>query len=189
MLKNKWLAIGLSVLAVLLIVYRVFFDTATPTAPPRSTAPLMASPDLPEDTAETTPVLPEWGAAGGELILDLDSPLLLKRVTPSSESDMPYVPLDGQFGMGIFIRPGAPPGETAEAVEAPKVESFELNGIVIDRARRLAIINRQLVGEGDFVGGARVVRIVPGRVICQLDGAEMILEAVLPELIQHKDGG
>lgn len=192
MLKNKWLAIGLSVLAVVLIVYRVFFDKTTPMVPTQNNVPLLTQTtqgEIPSEEPEDAAVDPEWDNTGGDMMIDPESPLLLKRVTPSPEAALPYEPMVSQFGMGIFVKPQPAAVESQPAGEAPKVETFELNAIVIDEPRRFAIVNRQLVKAGDFVGGAEIIRIEPGQVIYRLNGVDLVLEAAVASVTRHQDGG
>lgn len=188
MLRNKWLALGLSLLAVVLIVYRVFFDQEKMSPPASSAQPLV--PSVPPDDPEAHSPEPnlEWTDPSGDLLLDLDSPLLMRRVHPSAELFEPYTPLSSRFGLDIFVRTRESEPEKKEG-ELTEPERLELNGIVIERDRRLAIVNRQLVKEGEYVGAALVVRIEPGRVLCRIEGTDIVLESSHLPLKRLDDGG
>ncbi len=179
MLKNKWLALGLSLLAITLVVYRVFFDKEVALPPPGSSQPLVQVLDETETDAMAAPDPDlEWIDPSGELLIDSESPLLLQRVRPSLETKKPYEPLSTRFGPDIFVRRQTEAAEVGSA-EAPAFEALELNGIVIDEARRLAIVNRQLVKEGEYVGAVLIVSILPGRVLCRHNGTDIVLESTL----------
>lgn len=188
MLRNKWLALGLSVLAVVLVAYRLFFDKTEVRPPARNLQPLVVE----SKGLETGNLVPgpdfEWTDPSGDLMLDADSPLLLKRVTPSPDVLKPYEPLSTRFGFDIFVNHEPPRTESATDESVEPVQ-LELNGIVIDETRRLAIVNRQLVKVGDFVGAARITGIDPGRVTYRLNGTEGVLELSAVAVRRLNDGG
>lgn len=188
MLKNKWLALGLSALALVLIAYRIFFDRSDSRPPLQNLQPLVTEPGTPERGQPVTGPDLEWTDPSGELLLDLDSPLLQKRVTPSPELLQPYEPISPRFGIDIFVGP-SPRSSEAQAEEAVEPLQLELNGIVMDGSRRLAIVNRQLVQVGDFVGAARITGIDPGRVTYRLNGVEGVLELSTTPLRRLNEGG
>lgn len=138
-------------------------------------------------TTEIEPDL-DWTDPQGDLVIDADSPLLLERISPSSELSEPYLPLSTRFGMDIFV--GTANEVNPVQAELPvQTESLQLNGIVVDGDRRLAIVNRQLVREGEYVGSALIVRITPGQVLCRSNGQEIVLELDRLTLKQSGNGG
>lgn len=58
---------------------------------------------------------------------------------------------------------------------AKRVESWQLNSIFLSNQRKRAIINGQLVGVGDRVSGATVVRIESGHVLLNTSKGEKLL--------------
>jgi len=189
MLKNKWLALGLSILAIVFIAYRIFFDKSSAVTPVNSAQPLiMATAETGDADTETLAPDLEWADPSGDLLIDQDSPLLLQRIHPSSEMLEPYEPLSSRFGLDVFISSKAEAVETG-SLATSEPEHLELNGIVIDETRRLAIVNRQLVKEGEFVGAALVISIESGRVLCRQNGAEIVLESALIPVKRLNDGG
>lgn len=61
-------------------------------------------------------------------------------------------------------------------VEAPKPQaSFSLDSIMTGNGKRLAVINGQLVREGQALDDARVLRVAPDRVVLSVDGQQRVL--------------
>jgi len=72
------------------------------------------------------------------------------------------------------------------AADTPSVETTELNlrgnhsiywlsGILHRHPQKIAIINRVLVRESDWIHGAEVIRIEPDRVTLRKEGEEIIV--------------
>jgi len=66
--------------------------------------------------------------------------------------------------------PTRPPqfSPTPAQAEAPKARSLTLQQILVSGDKRSAVINDQLVREGDRVNGAQVVRITPDKVVVKI---------------------
>lgn len=61
-------------------------------------------------------------------------------------------------------------------VEAPQPEvSFSLDSIMIGGDKRLAVINGQMVREGQTLEQARVLRVAADRVVLSVDGQQRVL--------------
>lgn len=60
------------------------------------------------------------------------------------------------------LRP--PGGVQAQTTESFDADAWELMSTLVADGRRVAIINERTVRSGDWVGGARVLAIAPGRV-------------------------
>ena len=60
-----------------------------------------------------------------------------------------------------------PPPESPQEKAKPELS---LNGIFIDREKPYAIINNQVVKEGDIIGGAKVVTILLNGVVLEFEG-------------------
>jgi hypothetical protein len=76
----------------------------------------------------------------------------------------------------VLTRPAVP--APAAAVPAPppaRATEFRLSAISERDGRPIAVVNDRVVGEGDTVEGARVVRIAPTEVDVEVDGARRTL--------------
>lgn len=182
-LNNKYLAIGLSITAVVVVGYQIFFNKPDTSVARPATQPGVVSPapvsgpvhDVPI-TASERPVVSQPVNEGNEdgLNVDFNSPILLKRI----ERDMaePYIPSDlvQQFGAPIFTRKVVEKPVLATA-QPERVIEFNLNAIVIDEKRSIAVINGKIVKVGSDVEGAVVLSIKKGLVILKLNDSEIHL--------------
>lgn len=171
MLNNKWLAIGLSVAAVVLVLVRLVFHGTPPPAgqPVESPAPLVqpaaAAPVPPSGAATALPgtispsLLPEIAP------IDSNSDLLLHPIDRDTVEPLPRRPLGTPFGVRVFSLPAAPATPDAGTSEAAAVTTFSLQGIVREGGRRVAVINHLPVRAGDTVAGAQVLQIESNRVV------------------------
>ncbi len=190
MLNNKYLAIGLVIAAAVVVVYQVFFNK--PKKPPmRQTAPAVrqtqpaAPPSTGRQTARTaqtsqtqqtsravpgTPPQTDEGPA-----IDAASPILLKRVyeNPMEKSSRREVP--AQFGRAIF----SPPPRLEYEAPTDKKDlthlQFRLNSIIIDKQRRIAVINNTILFTGETIAGARVESIQKDRVLLKFRERSIVL--------------
>ncbi|MBE0597166.1 MAG: general secretion pathway protein GspB [Desulfuromonadales bacterium] len=53
--------------------------------------------------------------------------------------------------------------------------TWTLNATLVSPARRVAVINGQAVGEGEMIGGARLIRVAPETAILRQGGNEFTL--------------
>ena len=76
----------------------------------------------------------------------------------------------------VATRPGATVPAAAPAPAAPvRVTELRLSAISQRDGRPVAVLNDRVVGEGDTVEGARVVRIAPTEVDVEVDGTRRTL--------------
>jgi hypothetical protein len=192
-LNNKNLAIGLSIAAVVVVSYQVFFNKPTkPVRRPTQSTPMFSTTGRP--AAANTPAKSgpnkiepaESGGAGSSkspeaanqgLVIDYNSEILLKRVEADFTEPYPKMELQQQFGSDIFIKTEEPvilkkppPKPTLER----EVE-FKLNAIIIDETRRIAIINNTILKVGDVFLGAEVKSIKKRRVVLIIEGNRILL--------------
>lgn len=72
--------------------------------------------------------------------------------------------------------PTRPSGFNAPTAEAPKPQAnFSLDSIMIGDGKRLAVINGQMVREGQSLEQARVVKVTPDRVVLSVNGQQRVL--------------
>lgn len=200
MLNNKYLAVVLSVVAVAVVVYQVFIrkpDNVTrPTqdkpmftaqgrprpaqpAPPQSQAPPPQSYQAPapqDDGSSPSPGMrtPTTGTSDG-LIIDFNSEILLERIDPQIMQPYPKQQLPNQFGTPIFS--GGQPEDTS-APQQPtytREVKFELNAIIMDANRKLAIINDKILKVGDNIQGAVIQNIEKSKVILSIEQKQIVL--------------
>ena len=83
---------------------------------------------------------------------------------------------------GFFVTPAQAlddptrPSGFQAPVQASKPEaSFSLDSIMIGAGKRLAVINGQMVREGQSLEQARVVRVTPDRVVLSVNGQPRVL--------------
>ena len=78
----------------------------------------------------------------------------------------PFVPLVSEGGMFV-----------SDAYGISSIKDIRLEGIVWDKAKgSIAIINGEIVREGEVIGIVKVLRIEKGAVVFEIDGGEVILE-------------
>jgi hypothetical protein len=76
----------------------------------------------------------------------------------------------------LLTRPSAPaPIAAAPAPPPARAVELRLSAISERDGRPIAVVNDRVVGEGDTVSGARVVRIAPTEVDVEVDGARRTL--------------
>ena len=111
MLNNKYLAVVLAVVAVVAVVYQVFFNKpAEPSARQVNPEAVQSRPAVSLSPAqETAP------GKDGDLIIDFASPILLKRVYENPMGKFPRRELPDQFGRVIFSPPLRSPGPRSAA--------------------------------------------------------------------------
>ena len=182
MLNNKYLAIVLSVIAVVAVVYQVFFNkTSAPVvnrgqSSEASTTPAFTPPTHPESgTLSQAPTTTGLQDNGEGPVIDADSPILLKRVYDEPLEKYPRQELPDEYGRDIFSAPPKTEYETTESIEEPIDLRFRLNSILIDRGRRIAVINDTILFVGDTIAGARVESIQDKRVLLKLRDKNIVL--------------
>jgi hypothetical protein len=173
-LNNKYLAIGLSIAAVLIVVYQVFINKpqGAQTAKPQPQKPAFV-PVAPAQKAASQPT--HEAETDNGLVIDFNSPLLLKRIEPDMTLPYPRQELPKEYGADIFSGGGveaeAPPVEP----KYEKVVEFKLNAIIIDAKRRIAIINNTIVKPGDIIEGAVVLSIAKTMVVLKVNNENVVL--------------
>lgn len=193
-LNNKYLAVGLSIAAVVVVSYQVFFNKPTkPVRQPMQDQPMFSQrgksnqPHPPVATPAPAPPAPTTATPGKQmgdsaqpppqtdgLTIDYHSEILLSRISPDMVESYPRQELPQEFGTTIFSK-----GEDAPAgKEGPKYQrevEYKLNAIIIDRTRRIAIINDTILSVGDMIQGAQVVSIVKSRVVLTIEKKTILL--------------
>lgn len=185
MKNNKWLALTLAVIAVIMVFWRLVPGRKPKPGLSPTAATVMAGPEVTvQDSMQNLQLQKETRADSGPgPLVDPDSPLLWR---PVHELPQPE-PLDlsnlQKIGFPIFSRAPFDLVPVAARKEASRPE-FKLEAIVIEGPRRLALINGQIVAEGDEIEGARVLSIAKGQVLLMY--AEQALRLVLgPETPQE----
>jgi len=121
MLNNKYLAVVLAVVAVVVAVYQVFFNK--PAKPARQVNPAAVRP---RPAVSPSPVQNTDPGKDGDLIIDFASPILLKRVYENPMGKFPRRELPDQFGRAIFSPPphreDEPPTDTVTGSPVKKTE-------------------------------------------------------------------
>jgi hypothetical protein len=83
------------------------------------------------------------------------------------------------------MRPLHPPASTAVIAESPTTTHYELSATKLNALYRLAIINDQVVTEGDRVDGATVLKISTGSVVIKT-GTETTSLRLNSHAIKHR---
>ncbi len=92
----------------------------------------------------------------------------------------------GLFSVSVwsFADPMAPPGYSASPIGDAKVEPtppvYVLNQIMVGEKRQTAVINGEVVVEGETLLSARIVKILTDRVEISINGKREIL-TIAPE--------
>ncbi len=201
MMNNKYVAIGLSIAAVILVVYQVYNQLNKnkslapavvmenlPGDPPPGTG-TQAGPSTGPSTAGTQPpTSPAMGPAASQrtaataasddgLVIDYNSPILLKKVSDNPLEKYYRQELTQTSGTAFFVLPQEEITEEVKDTKPGKVKEikFVLNSIVIDKERRLAVINDSIVKTGDIINGARVMSIQKSRVVLKIKDKTIVL--------------
>jgi hypothetical protein len=195
MLNNKYLAIVLAIAAVLVVFYQVFLrkpakSVRRPARPAAEAAAPAGMPPAGTQTAQTPAAGPRGavppagdmgpsapagtGSQEEGLVIDNDSPILLKRVYENPMEPYPRRDLPPEFGRPIFSPPEPEAKPMARAAETKDVQ-FRLDSIIIDKDRQLAVINNTILFAGDFIHGAQVVNIRKRNVLLKLKEENILL--------------
>jgi len=194
-LNNKKLAIVLSVVAVVLLVYQIFFNKSTPdykrhteassvsakNIKPSQAAPVQQSPTQTQQSQSTQSTAssadsPAVIDGGGGPLIDANSPILLKRIPVEMAEPYPLENLPDEYGLPIFTLGEEKKAEPKKSDAPPPLEQeFILNGIIIDKERKTAIINNTILKENQLIGGARVLSIRKGEVILEVNNERISL--------------
>ncbi|WP_148861639.1 general secretion pathway protein GspB [Marinobacter fonticola] len=82
----------------------------------------------------------------------------------------------GLAGPAVALDDPTRPSGFQAPVEAPAPQAtFSLESIMIGGGKRLAVINGQMVREGQTLESARVVRVTPERVVLSVNGQQRVL--------------
>jgi hypothetical protein len=189
-MNNKYLAIVLSIVAVLVVIYQAFLRKPTKSIQQqmnqsREAGAMYSTVGRQSETARGNKSVPSpsdspsAAVKSGEkkvegLVIDYNSRLLWERINP--ELAIPYSKqeLPDDFGVKIFTR-----GKLSEdKPTGPKYEKeleFNLNAIIIDEKRRIAIINNTILQEGDIIQGAEIISIIKSRVTLKINDEQFVL--------------
>lgn len=77
-----------------------------------------------------------------------------------------------------WLRGGNSP---AQSVQSPR-QRFSVDTIVVSPERRVAIINGRSVGVGEWINGAKVLKIDPDAVTLELDGARFTIALAITDI-------
>ncbi|MCP4152802.1 MAG: hypothetical protein GY757_34030 [bacterium] len=192
MMNNKYVAIGLSIAAVILVVYQVYSQlnknkNLKPAVVmekfPGENMP-GSQPPGPQSRPASRPAMnPPTTSAGSSssdeegLDIDYHSPILLKKVSDNPVEKYSRQEMIQTAGVAFFQLPQE---EVVEEVEDKKTGEvvevqFILNSIVIDKERRLAVVNDSIVKTGDIINGARVMSIQKSRVVLKIKDKTIVL--------------
>ncbi len=182
-LNNKYLAVGLSITAVVVVSYQIFFNKPTqPARQPMKNQPMFSQQG--KSAGTTPPPRPKPAVAesqqtagsstGQGLVIDYNSEILLQRVPPEAVEPYPRQELEQEFGGDVFSKGEVEPKKETGPKYQREVE-FKLNAIIIDRTRKIAIINDTILTVGDHIQGAEVVSIVKSKVVLSVNGKEVPL--------------
>ena len=185
-LDNKYLAVGLSIAAVVVVGYQVFLRKPTkPVRKPMENQPMFSTrgtsnptppPALnrPQQSAAQQPGTGMAAAADQDVIIDYNSEILLQRITADQVQPYPREESPRQLGLAIFTR-GEQEDETKTGPRYRRELEFKLNAIIIDRLRRVAIINDTILNVGDTIQGAVVKSIVKSKVVLEINKKQILL--------------
>jgi hypothetical protein len=92
----------------------------------------------------------------------------------SRREEIPTVGLKSPFGLLPVTRKDFPPIPLSEAIETPPpVESARVSMILLQDGQKMAVVNNQVVREGDSVNRSKIVRIEADRILLRAgDGAK-----------------
>lgn len=200
-MNNKYLAIVLAVVAVIVVFYQIFLRKPTENIQKKINQPVQQPPSLytPKSKRIDTPIkkastvkrtlnqrpISDFRSSISKektiqkteesgLIIDYNSEILLERIQAEMATPNAKRELDDVFGKQIFSR-GRPKGTIPSTPVYEREVEFVLNAIIIDEERRIAIINDEILGVGDVILGARVESIVKSRVVLKLGGRVVAL--------------
>ncbi len=199
-MNNKYLAIILSVVAVVLIIYQFVLKSDKPKVkrnvnaviqtnnsnnpggnplgnnplPNNNTNPRMISNQSLSPTSQVQMVNQRNNLKKDELI-DFNSEILLNRVYENELEKPEKRELPESIGIPIFVKEIYSQQEKPENKSEIKEVVFNLNAIIIKKEGKYAIINEQIVKIGDMVTGAIVKAIKKSRVLLEFKGKEVIL--------------
>lgn len=194
MIGNKYVlaAIGVGILAMGLYNVYFFYQRRIPRLPARQVvapsnqpAPTF-QPKAPSAAVSSSPTVPGT--------LSPPPPLTVNQMetdTPSSRTFQRET-----WGRNPFLTPsemaaleGPRPGDPARQPTGPATEGgqgapavspppmpLNITAIMVGGQRNVAIINEQLVREGDLIGGERVVQIQPDAVVLEKDGKRRVVQ-------------
>jgi len=182
-MNNKYLAVGLSIVAVLVVFYQIFLrkpdsnknqqQINQPLSQPMSSAQSGHGGSKSNGESPGNPAASDINNDSG-LIIDYNSDLLLKRIDPELVIPFAKREIPAQFGKEILVSrdiPGEMPGKS----QVEREVEFRLNAIIIDDSRRIAIINDKILKMGDILEGAEVKLIAKSKVLLKIRGEEIVL--------------
>lgn len=80
-------------------------------------------------------------------------------------------------------------GGSSTQPERTREQRFSVDTIVVSPERRIAIINGRSVGVGEWVNGAKVMRIDPEAVILELDGTRFTIALAITDIKKASRNG
>jgi hypothetical protein len=171
-MKNKYVAIGLAILAIILVAYRLFFSgDANSKVRQVQTGPAIIHDPGMVVTDNITPVL-----VNSESI-KIDPLMLLDNIDYRSQR---YKLKElNDTGSNIFVDNGSTSGNGQGVQimdEGDKIYKYSLFAVVIDQNRKVAVINDRICRVGDILPGGAAVRIIEkGRVELNIQDKKVIL--------------
>jgi len=165
MTNNKWLALALVILALVLVYWRLVPEKKKPAPVQAGSAVVQQAAEQSAPPPETRPTeQPGQSQAEAGPLIDPDSKLLwrpIMEIPPPADLELERLRLTGFpiFSQAPFTVSSRPTAGSRE--EQPE---FVLEAIVIEANRRLAVINGAILKEGEEISGARVLTISKGLV-------------------------
>ena len=173
-MKNKYVAIVLSIVAVIVVAYRIFLsgDKSKP-------APTQSLPSAPiHDPMAKDPGTTQPGLTGdNEILIDIDPGQLLYPIDIQVKR---YLKRQLPHQSKTLFQPVHQKERGDVGLSSPVTESEEVKYIlyatILDEDRRIAVINRRICQVGDILeGGAEIKHITKGQVTLILEGQSINL--------------
>ncbi len=196
-LNNKKLAIILSIIAVIVVVYQVFIrkpstgiQTPVSQQPAFSPSPRVQPPPASSGTGQPNPTAAARSEKNSEsLTVDYNSTLLLDRVNPETAFPYPKQELPREFGIDIFSLGSAVEENVPQAPQYERELKFKLSAILIGSNRRIAVINDKILKIGGIIQGAEVISIEKNKVVLRINKEEIVLSTLSQIKIVRIVGG
>lgn len=179
-MNNKYLAVSLVIIAIFAVTYQVFFRKSEVIKSQPAVSGIVRGADSGRS-----------GAGDLFTFIDVNSSDLLNSVL-KSDSSLPYErrSVDSMFGREIFAdqhKKESVQGRTSAG--GAKEISFYLQGTVIDRKVKKAIINNLILMEGERIGNALILKIERGRVTIDYENRNIVLEIRKKVNVYAAEGG
>ncbi len=179
-MNNKILAIALSIIAVIVVIYQIFLREDDDTTPKnkqnqfvKNVAPQNTQPVIDEnsDTFDNN----DNNDLTNNMIIDLYSPQLLKKVKPYIKNKNKE--LMNSYGTNIFGYKKKNIEKTDKEEIEQKIPILKLDGIVelIKDKISIAIINNRLYKKGEIIKNAIILKIEKDKVLLKFNNETIIL--------------